>query len=92
MGIRRVSTGYHRKGEPGLKEAQERAMPKNLPYEQGYQKEELLCTESNAQPAVGAFSIRSDQRIGPVRTTASLNMEAFVTSSSLRRGADIMEA
>jgi hypothetical protein len=39
-------------------EAQERAMPRNLPYEQGYQKEELLCTESNAQPAVETLSIR----------------------------------
>jgi len=48
---------------------------KDHPYEQGYQKEELSCKESNTQPAVGVHSIRSDQRIGPVRATDLLNME-----------------
>jgi hypothetical protein len=49
---------------------------RNRPYKQGYQKEELLCTESDAHQLSG-FSrsgrVRSTQRSS--ETTASLNME-----------------
>ena len=48
---------------------------RNHPYEQGYQKEELMSTESDAQPAVGGplDQVRSTQRSR--ETTASLNTE-----------------
>jgi hypothetical protein len=44
---------------------------KKPPIRTRISEKELSCKESDAQPAVEVLSIRSDQRIGPVRTTAS---------------------
>jgi len=70
-----VSAGYRRKEKPGLKDEQERAMQGAAHTNKGYQKEELMSTESDAQPAVGGplDQVRSTQRSW--KTTASLNME-----------------